>query len=1245
MYDLFAYQRTRHDPQPQPAVTYTLTRETHDAALAAGERTRVQHAFSYSDGFGREIQRKVEAEPETAAVPQWVGSGWTIFNNKGKPVLQYEPFFSPTHEFEFARTAGVSSTLFYDPLGRVVATLHPDHSWEKARFDPWRHELWDVSDTCQQANPADDADVGDFFERVDPGRYLPSWLDQRLDGAMGPLNQAAAIKSSAYANTPTIVHADSLGRPFLTVAHNRFRPPGSPPDADPSDELYVTRVDLDIEGNPRRVVDARLRIVMRYDYDILGRRIHQSSMESGENWTLPDVAGNPILAWNSRGHELRTTYDALRRPADHFLREGNGPPRLVARRVYGESRPDPESSNLRGRVVQLFDCAGVVTTDLYDFKGNALRSIHEPAADYRAAVDWSEPVALEGTSYSTATTYDALNRPVSVTSPDNSVALRSYSEAGLLESLGVNLRGAAGPTMLVNRVAYNARGQRERIDYGNGVRTTCTYDEQTFAPVRLETRRGSDQLQDLRYTYDIAGSIVHVEDHSQQTIFFSNAVVEADADYTYDAVARLIAATGREHIGQAGSPQTTWDDAPRIGLPHPHDGRALRRYVEQYHYDAVANFQELVHQADGGTWRRRYNYEEPSLLEPGVTSNRLSRTVVHPDGNQPVVEPYSHDAHGNMTSMPHLPVLRWDYRDQLQASERQVVTNGGTPDTTFYVCDAAGQRARKITERQAGPGAPPRRVSERIYVGGIEIYREYDPAGQEVALERETLHVTDGSQGIALVETLTVAGGAAVASPVPRHRYQLGNHLGSALLEVDGEGGIISYEEYYPYGATAYQAAGGGSALSAKRYRYTGKERDEETGLYYHRARYYAPWLGRWTSADPIGIADGLNQYLFVRANPLTFVDPDGTAGEVFGRGQIITASEYQSVVSGENTLAAGMVAMKLYGGRGEHLVMPLAALEYAGPAVPGQDATHRAYRFTDAIWASKYGYATNEVHANLLTSLGAQRILASKKMIAAVAIVGVSGGLSYGVGLTFAASRLATTLLATSGEGLINGALTSAGLTALEGGSVKDIVASAKSGGAWGFGLGLGFGLAGGVLTRVRAPQPRFLSDVAPATSAPAAQAVQAAPAAPAPSASPGQGVRQFASYSDATPIPPTHPAYTPRQSASAVMGASASSVTGIPGSQWLHLLARRLGGPEWARNFVAGTFEANYQMGRVEALVVRLTRAGQSVEYTGKLVGHRLNLRLVSNDRTLLDVWLDVRVQARAPRGSANIFNQSFR
>lgn len=83
-------------------------------------------------------------------------------------------------------------------------------------------------------------------------------------------------------------------------------------------------------------------------------------------------------------------------------------------------------------------------------------------------------------------------------------------------------------------------------------------------------------------------------------------------------------------------------------------------------------------------------------------------------------------------------------------------------------------------------------------------------------------------------------------------------------------------EEYHPYGTTSWWASASGTGVSQKRYRYTGKEKDEETGLAYHGARYYAPWLGRWERPDPAGMIDGPNRFAYVRGNPIGGSDPSG---------------------------------------------------------------------------------------------------------------------------------------------------------------------------------------------------------------------------------------------------------------------------------------------------------------------------------------------------------------------------------
>ena len=868
VYDLYQYQRTSTSDNPQPNVVCTLARETHDADLTQAQQTRIQHSFSYSDGFGREIQKKIQGEPGPlidagpAVNPRWVGSGWTIFNNKGKPVRQYEPFFSATHQFEFAKSVGVSPVLFYDPVERVVATLHPNHTYEKLVFDPWRQETWDVNDTVLEPDPRNDPDVGEFFQRLPQADYLPTWRDQRQSGAMGAEEQAAATKAAAHANTPGVAFFDTLSRPFLTVEHNKFQRNNAVVE-----ERYTTRIELDIEGNQRSVTDALGRKVMTYDYDPLGTRIRQNSVDAGERWMLNDVMGKPMQAWDSRDHQIRHEYDALHRPTNLFVRTENGAEKLAERIVYGEGQLNDQRLNLRGRVFQQFDGAGVVTNNRFDFKGNLLSGTRQLLRDYKDEVDWGQSPVLENETFTSSTSYDALNRPVTLTAPDRSVIRPTYNDANLLERLTVNLRGAATATVFVTNIDYNAKGQRELIEYGNSARTEYEYDKETFRLTHLKTTRSgfpNDKriLQDLNYTYDPVGNITAIRDAAQQSIYFNNQVVSADSKYVYDALYRLISADGREHIGQvAQPPQTTWNDEFRVNLPHPNDGQAMRNYSESYQYDSVGNILSVIHNAANGNWTRAYAYDESNL---NPTNNRLTGTEVGSVRDQ-----YTYDAHGNMTRMPHLPLMEWDFKDQLHATQRQVVNNA-PGEKTYYVYDAAGQRARKVTETANGT-----KTKERIYLGGFEVYRECNSGS--VTLERETLHVMDDERRIALLETKTIDASAPLSMlPGSLTRYQFDNHLGSSCLEMDESAAVISYEEYYPYGTTSYQSGRNAAEVGFRRYRYTGKERDTETGFTYHGARYCAPWLGRWISTDPIESKPGSKSYHYSENSPTSCVDDGG---------------------------------------------------------------------------------------------------------------------------------------------------------------------------------------------------------------------------------------------------------------------------------------------------------------------------------------------------------------------------------
>lgn len=858
----FCYDESAFWLRGEPAAVATLARHTHQSDLAPGEQSRITHTIAYGDGFGREVQSKVQAEPgplsEGGPVvePRWAGTGWTIFNNKGNPVRTFEPFFTATHAFEFAVTAGVSTVLLYDPLERVVGSLHPDHTYAKTVFDPWRRRVWDGNDTVL-TDPRQDPDIGDQARRLlatEPG--WTTWHAARADGALGPEQRRAAEKAALHADTPTDTHLDSLARPFRTAAHNRHAKDGTLVD-----ERLVTRTTTDVEGNVREVRDPLGRAAIRHNYSMVGMQVSRAGIDNGAGALLPDVLGNPRCTWNSRGFRFRTEYDAGHRPVRAYVSgPGLAGEVLHQKTEYGE---DP-ARNLRTRVFRRYDGSGVSTHEAYDFRGNLLEATRRFPVEYRRAPNWREEVALEEEVYTGRTRFDALDRPISITSPDGTLVRPYYNEANLLERLVATSDGR--DTVLVAGLEYNARGQRTRIDYGNGARTRYTYDPLTFRLTALRSRREQPRsrrerrtVQHLAYCHDPVGNIVSIRDTAQQKTFFRNRVVEPGADYTYDAVYRLVEATGREHLGQTDPGDT--GDAPRVGLAHPGDGGAMGRYLQRYVYDAVGNMLALEHRASTAPgWTRRFSYSEPSALEPEVTGNRLSGAG---DGD------FAYDARGNTTAMPGLPVLRWDPEDQLEATARQV-RGAGTPQTTYYSYDATGQRVRKVTDSSCGEGERARRSSERRYIGPFEVYREYGADGA-VTLERQTVHAMDDTRRVALLERRTRG---TDSGPEHQVRYQLADHLGSATLELDERARILTYEEYHPYGGTAYQAVRA-KTETPKRYRFTGRERDTETGLYFHGARYYAPWLCRWTSCDPIDTPRA-SSYEYAHGNPVALVDLDG---------------------------------------------------------------------------------------------------------------------------------------------------------------------------------------------------------------------------------------------------------------------------------------------------------------------------------------------------------------------------------
>jgi RHS repeat-associated protein len=857
-----------------PSHVVSETREAHGVRDA-----RKLLRIAYSDGSGNVVMEKAQAEPGSAYVvrdgvvvldaeraPRWIGTGRVVLDNKGNPVKQYEPYFSRTPDYEpeaALAEIGVSPIHRYDPTGRKIATELPDGTVTQQHFDAWTQTQLDANDLVRGSR----------------------WEREVLDSGTPEARRAREL-ALAHADSPARVHLDPLGRPVVTVADNRER------------GLLVSRAGLDVAGKPRSLTDARGVVYARQDFDALGRRYRIDSVDAGVRRALLDVADQPILEVTPRGHVLETRYDRLRRAVSREIVRG-ADRRTIVRSVFGEDHPEATSRNLRGQLFRAYDGAGVLTHERYDFRGKlaartrALVAATAPFdADILQAADWTvlpaptvpEPLASDAVPAGVdalldsqpplreSTDHDALGRPVTTRTADGTVIRRRYNEATLLEAIDIESPG--GPARpLIRNIDYDVRGQRTRVEQGDAtadgrafVTTERTYDPNTFRLVQLITTRPDGvTLQDLRYTYDPVGNITAIEDRARHDAIKGRNLVSADRRFAYDAVYQLTYAEGR--VGPRGAAGPDDPDVRDIFAADPGDAQALRRYTETYRYDPAGNLELREHRVFVGAGSR-YGWDQHLAVEdgaapgrPGVRSNRLVSTQIGTEGTPGARQTYAHDVEGNLLSMPHIAALRWTPTGQLGALERTATFRA------VYAYDASGERVRKVVDRDGV-------VHEHIYFGACEIFRERVRGALEQ--ERQTVHVDDEGRRTALLERQTVRGGARIDGE-PRIRIQLGDHLESVAFEVTERGAMISYEEYLPFGETAVHAAD--LEVSRRRYRYTGKEKDEESGLAYHSARYYAPWLGRWVSADPAEFVDGGNVYRYCSGAPTRLSDPTGCEG------------------------------------------------------------------------------------------------------------------------------------------------------------------------------------------------------------------------------------------------------------------------------------------------------------------------------------------------------------------------------
>lgn len=868
-YDLLAFMGGN------PVWSQTTRRERH--YTDPDDTGAVIISRQYSDGFGRLLQSRAQAEgivfgnqtfgssglsashstpsaPAQGKIRQSgeplnvIVSGWNIYNNKGAVVEQYEPFFDEGFDYVLPPNLGVRVRTYYDARGQAVRIVNPDDTEQRMIFGvplslstpdtftptPWETYTYDPNDLAPLTHPSD-----------------------------------TTVPTSHWF-TPQSTVVDALGRTVRTTDHIDPTPPFA--------GNIVMRYEYDIRGNLLEVKDPEGRSVFRYQYGLgqSSQPIYTRHLDSGVSRVFFDALGRTVEGTDAKDARSLSIYDATGRPVYGWTKNNAGDtPRLTSYVVYGEDAPDPEDFNLLGQPWQQYDESGKLETIELDFKGNLISKKRYVIAGATLKgsldtyetylVDWTGiPSILDSNAFRSDSQFDALDRQVRITLPEDVDGNRkelvpSYNKGGALEKVSYD------GTEYVRHIAYNAKGQRLLIAFGNDVMTRYAYDNRNFRLIRQRSEKytvvqgtdtvtyssdisgGNPTRQDDGFNFDLVGNILKIL-HRDIDCGIGMAPDALDRAFAYDPLYRLSSATGRESSTQNQN-DYLYADAPQAGSPNASNVRA---YTRLYTYDRVGNITRMQ-QTGTNAFTRNFVYN------PGVNTVERINT-----GGASLIEDFTYDAVGNQITAGSTRNYVWNAVNRLMAYYNQA----GSADPTIYAqysYDDGGNRISKIV--RTGTAVNP--IYERtVYIDGVF---EYVILEASSTYEKNYVHVVDDASRIATVR---------IGTPFPDDIgdaivYNLENQIGSSAFRLDADGGLIDKEEYYPFGDSSLRT------FEKKRYRYVGKEKDWESGLYYYGARYYSPWTCRFISVDPLASSYAqLSPYNYASNSPIGGIDVDGMQAE-----------------------------------------------------------------------------------------------------------------------------------------------------------------------------------------------------------------------------------------------------------------------------------------------------------------------------------------------------------------------------
>jgi len=646
-------------------------------------------------------------------------------------------------------------------------------------------------------------------------------------------------------------------------------------------EVIWTSYDYDPLNQIVEVIDDKNNRT-RVSYDNLGRRTVIDNPDTGRTETRYDPAGNvtaKITATLAKtGKQISYDYDFNRLKT---LSYPDFPGNNVAY-TYGGLGAIP---NRAGRIVTVSDQSGKEER-FYGKLGELTKEIKTVASKTQGNSANSPEV------YETSYTFDTFGRLQRLVYPDGETLTNLYDSGGLLRA-ATGIRGSFRYDYL-KRLEYDKFEQRAFVQYGNNVRSNYSYDPYNRRLANLRAGKGDGNLfQNILYGYDKVGNILSLK--NDVAIPSPNEYGgPTDQGFRYDDLYRLTDAQG---IYQFASGKL---DIYSFAMSYDTIHNILNKNQE---HQVVQPSGTLVTQKKTTyNWNYAYNNQKPH-----APVHIGERTYSYDDnGNQ---TGWTSDVNGTRRN------IVWDEENRIQS----IFDNGHQKE---YVYNDAGDRVIK-----RGP------QGETVYVNQFFVVRNRSIATKHIfagnsRIATRMMPGTNGTTNLGSTTTATTFPGQGLyhrsaqgllngKNNVNNPNYQSGavttngngtpgntdnflyfyhpDHLGSTSFVTDVNGKLYEHIEYFPFGETWVEEH---SNTQRTPYLFTGKELDEETGLYYFGARYYDPRTSVWQSADPIlgkylpsgnkekdknlagmgGVFNGLNLSLYTcsHENPVKFLDFDG---------------------------------------------------------------------------------------------------------------------------------------------------------------------------------------------------------------------------------------------------------------------------------------------------------------------------------------------------------------------------------